>query len=54
MANSNTSRKRKELEKSNKRGICIDSNFGSRYNKNIRPKKYPQLSFKDNPPFIRP
>ena len=51
MANSNTRRKRKELEKFNKKGICIDSNFGSKFNRNFKPKRYTQISFKDNPPF---
>lgn len=54
MANSNTRRKRKELEKFNKKGICIDSNFGSRHNKSLHPKKYSQISIKDNPPFSKP
>lgn len=51
MANSNTRRKRKELEKFNKKGINIDSSFGSKLNRNLKPKKYPQISFKDNPSF---
>ena len=51
MANSNTRRKRKELEKFNKKGINIDSSFGSKLNRNLKPKKYSQISFKDNPSF---